>query len=153
MRGMNTIQNIFRAGVFTVFIFVLGACQTNQSGPTAAWNGSSEAGVPVKTRLKGRDCGFRFLFIGTSPSENTALDRLYEAAEKSGFKIDGKNYAFQNMYKEESGFLYPLIGYGYLEISADLYEYTYKGTEYSIKDNNSNINYTETIYSLFDKIF
>lgn len=150
---MNTLKSILYIGTLGSLIFILSACQTYQDGPTSAWNGSSEAGTPIRTRLKGKDSGFRFLFIGTSPSEITALDRLYEAAEKAGFKIDGKNYAFQNMYKEESGFLYPLIGYGHLEISADLYQYIYKGTEYSIKDNNSNISSSKTIYSLFEKVF
>ncbi len=140
--------------VCLIFLAIcLSACQTYNQGPSSAWNGSSQAGTPVKTRLKGGDRGFRFLFIGSSPSEQAALDNLYKSAESAGYKIDGNNYAFQNMYAEQSGILYPLLGFGYLTVTADLYKYEYKGTEYSIKENNSSISSEKTVLSLFDRLF
>lgn len=59
--------------------------------PTTHWNAHSQAGIPVKTRLRGDDSGFRFFFIGTSPSEQAAIDNLYAAAEREGYKIDGSS--------------------------------------------------------------
>ena len=89
-------------------MFALAGCLSYDDSPTTSWNAHSQAGIPVKTRLRGGDSGFRFFFIGTSPSEQTAIDNLYAAAEREGYKIDGSPYAFQNMYSECSGFLYPV---------------------------------------------
>ena len=85
-------------------LFALSGCLSYDDSPTTHWNAHSQAGIPVKTRLRGDDSGFRFFFIGTSPSEQTAIDRLYAAAEKEGYKLEGSPYSFQNMYSETSGF-------------------------------------------------
>lgn len=146
-------RNILTLVPLILSCIFLQACMTYNDNPTSSWNGNSEAGTPVKTRLTGSDEGFRFLFIGSSPSQRIAVDNLYKAAEKAGYKIDGANYAFQNITMELSGFLYPLIGYGELIVSADLYKYDYKGTEYSIKENNSSIKNTENSISLFQNLF
>ncbi len=127
------------------------ACQTNSTTATASWNGSSQAGTPIKTRLKGSDYGFRFLFLCSSPSEGLALDKLYENANRAGFPIDGNNYAFQNMYSEQSGFLYPFLGFGYMTISADLYKYNYKETIYEVSDTNSTLKAKKHSFSLFNR--
>lgn len=127
-------------------------CMTYNDSATTAWNGHSQAGTPVKTRLTGSDEGFRFLFIGTSPSERVAIDNLYKAAESSGYKIEGANLSFQNMTTELSGFLYPLIGYGTLTVTADLYKYDYKGTQYNLQDTNSTITEdNKTSIAVFEK--
>lgn len=132
----------------------LQGCQTYNDSPTSVWNGHSQAGTPVKTRLTGSDEGFRFLFIGTSPSERVAIDNLYKAAEDAGYKIEGNNYSFQNMTAEVSGFLYPLIGYGTLVVSADLYKYDYKGTEYRVQETNSSVKEdSKTSIAVFEKFF
>lgn len=131
----------------------LAGCLSYDDMPTTNWNAHSQAGIPVKTRLKGQDEGFRFFFIGTSPSEQTAIDRLYAAAEKEGYKLEGSPYSFQNMYSETSGFLYPFIGYGYLTVWADLYKYDYKGTDYSVRELGNPAAAEKTTFSIFNSLF
>ncbi len=133
---------------------VFQGCMTYNDGATTAWNGHSQAGTPVKTRLTGSDEGFRIFFIGTSPSERVAIDNLYKAAENSGYKIEGANYSFQNMTSELSGFLYPFIGYGKLTVTADLYKYDYKGTQYNVQDTNSTLlEDNKTSIAVFERFF
>lgn len=149
MRVKSTVS----AALAALALALLPGCMTYNDGPASQWNGNSQAGTPVKTRLSGSDTGFRILFIGTSPSERVALDELYEAAEKAGFKIEGNNYAFQNMRAEYGGFLYPIIGYGTLVITADLYKYDYQGTRYEMKDTNSTLPPDGASITLFDRVF
>lgn len=156
--GFAASKNCMKTGaIFPAYaaaaMLALAGCMSYDDSPTTHWNGHSQAGVPVKTRLRGGDSGFRFFFIGTSPSEQTAIDNLYAAAEREGYKIDGSLYSFQNMYSECSGFLYPFIGYGYLTVWADLYKYDYKGTDYGVQDIGNPTASSRTTYSLFESLF
>ena len=78
---------------------------------------------------------------------------MYAAAEKEGYKLEGSPYSFQNMYSETSGFLYPFIGYGYLTVSADLYKYDYKGTDYSVRELGNPAAAEKTTFSIFNSLF
>ena len=149
--GMKT--NAVFSACASAAVFALSGCLSYDDSPTTHWNAHSQAGIPVKTRLRGDDSGFRFFFIGTSPSEQAAIDNLYAAAEREGYKIDGSPYAFQNMYSECSGFLYPFIGYGYLTVWADLYKYEYKGTDYSVRELGNPAAAEKTTFSIFNSLF
>ena len=76
----------------------LAGCLSYDDTPTTNWNAHSQAGIPVKTRLKGQDEGFRFFFIGTSPSEQTAIDTVSpsgsdsDATVSSAVKVQGNGY-------------------------------------------------------------
>lgn len=148
------MKKILQISILTLICAAIQGCLTYNDSATTAWNGQSQAGTPVKTRLTGSDEGFRFLFIGTSPSERIAVDNLYKAAEEAGYKIEGQNYSFQNMTSELSGFLYPLIGFGTLTVTADLYKYDYKGTQYIIQETNSSLKKNhKTSIAVFERFF
>ncbi len=88
----------------------------------------STNGTPVLTRQKGSDIGVRILFIGIDPSMEEALDELYDNATRTGYRIRGKNYAFQNLVSENRYYLlYPFLGWAKLSVSADLYDYSSGG--------------------------
>ena len=81
-------SSVYCSACASAALFALSGCLSYDDSPTTHWNAHSQAGIPVKTRLRGDDSGFRFFFIGTSPSEQAAIDNLYAAAEREGYKID-----------------------------------------------------------------
>lgn len=87
---------------------------------------ASVDGTPILTRVSAKDTGARLFGLGVDPSMKSATEKLYAAAARSGCPIAGNNYAFQNMFVEENSyFLFPLLGWKTLEVSADLYSYEY----------------------------
>ena len=88
----------------------------------------SPNGTPLLTRQKGSALGVRILGLGVSPSMEEALDELYNNATRAGYRIRGKNYAFQNLVSENRYYLlYPVLGWAKLSVSADLYDYSPEG--------------------------
>lgn len=84
----------------------------------------STKGTPILTRQKAESVGVRFFGLGSSPSMTDAFNSLYEETQFAGCPIDGNKLAFQNIVTEEKKFfLYPILGWSQLTVSADLYSY------------------------------
>lgn len=119
---IEKIAALLAAGTLAV---LLGGCCTTRNYPVKMGQ-SSVNGTPVLTCMSARSTGVRILYLGGDPSRRTATKELYAEAADAGYPIAGNNYAFQNMYIEESDyFLWPILGWKTLHVSADLYRYEY----------------------------
>lgn len=97
---------------------------TRYSYGTVSLENASTRGTPVALRMSASDSGTCLLGIGNDPSLKLALDKLYARARNAGFRMNGNNYAFQNLLVEkEYSPLYPIIGTVTLTVCGDLYAY------------------------------
>ena len=114
---------IIRLCAGTLAAFLLSGCSSVRYSAPEQTNCSTK-GTPVLTRQKANAVGVRFFFLGADPSMEEAFEKLYSGVGKSGYRIVGNNYAFQNIISEERRFLlYPFLGWSNLSVSADLYAY------------------------------
>lgn len=119
-----TIRMLITTALSGVFFCGMCACSDIRYQAYTPQSNSTMYGTPVKTRMTGKHSCVKFLGIGSAPSQNAAMDRLYAAAGASGYPIARNNYAFRNISTEEERvFLYPFIGMCTVTVTADLYAY------------------------------
>ncbi len=125
---MTTVQKRLLTSVDVIGLITtcagLCGCTDVRYQPYAPRSNAPMFGTPVRTRMSAEEKSFRFLGLGSAPSQKSAVDKLYSYAGYAGFRINNNNYAFQNIStEEERALLYPIFGTCTITVTADLYAY------------------------------